>query len=159
MTADTYQVGGTHYIAKYQHWDFVLDCNLPYLEGNATRYLTRLGKKDNTRLDIEKALHYTAKLEGRVAAGFYPTLRPPRRWVVDCVKRFVAANNLSGEVHAITRYLATWDTVHDIQVARRLTLKLLEAFDADRAQKSIPDAKPVPLEDSNKYAPRAGASE
>ena len=62
MEANQRQVGGAHYNSTYQHWDFVLDAKLPYLEGQITKYLSRHRKK-NGRQDLEKALHYAHKLQ------------------------------------------------------------------------------------------------
>lgn len=69
-TANTRQVGGSHYAGAYQHWDFVLDSGMGYLEAQITRYIDRHEKKKG-REDVEKALHYAEKLlearrEGRV---------------------------------------------------------------------------------------------
>lgn len=63
------QVGGDHYLAAYQHWDFVPDTNTGYLEGNATKYLGRWRKKHGIE-DLDKALSYMQKarqlfIEGR----------------------------------------------------------------------------------------------
>lgn len=66
-SANDRQVGGAHYnpgavAGFYQHWDFVVDVRLPYLEAQATRYIDRHQKK-NGRQDLEKALHYIQKLQ------------------------------------------------------------------------------------------------
>lgn len=54
------QVGGEHYDAKYQHWDWVAETGLPYLEASATKYISRWRKKGG-RQDLEKALSYVQK--------------------------------------------------------------------------------------------------
>lgn len=58
--ANKKQVGGTHYQAAYQHWDFAMDYNLCHLAAAATKYLTRYMKK-NGKQDVEKAVHYVEK--------------------------------------------------------------------------------------------------
>lgn len=58
--ANKKQVGGTHYQAAYQHWDFAMDYNLCHLAAAATKYLTRYMKK-NGKQDVEKAAHYIEK--------------------------------------------------------------------------------------------------
>lgn len=58
--ANDKQVGGKHYRSSYQHWDLVLDFGLHYLEGCATKYVTR--RKGNRGEDIGKAIHYLEKL-------------------------------------------------------------------------------------------------
>lgn len=55
------QVGGAHYKAAYQHWDFVTDIGLEYLEGCATKYVLRWRQKNGLQ-DLEKARHYVEKL-------------------------------------------------------------------------------------------------
>lgn len=55
------QVGGDHYNAPYQHWDWCAETGLGYLEGNATKYLARFRKKCG-REDLEKAASYIRKI-------------------------------------------------------------------------------------------------
>jgi len=55
------QVGGNHYRAAYQHWDFVADTWLGYFEAQITKYISRWRKKDGVK-DLGKALHYYEKL-------------------------------------------------------------------------------------------------
>jgi len=55
------QVGGDHYQSSVQHWDFVAKNNIPYHEGNATRYLSRWRRKNGVQ-DLEKSLHYVDKI-------------------------------------------------------------------------------------------------
>lgn len=64
------QVGGAHYNndADYQHWDMVSSLFGPgYLVGCITKYIYRCFKKNGSQ-DLEKALHYIAKLR-----ELYPT--------------------------------------------------------------------------------------
>jgi len=56
-----YQVGGDHYRAEYQHWDFAEDIGLGYLEGVLTKYVIRWQRKGGVE-DLKKAVHYTEKL-------------------------------------------------------------------------------------------------
>lgn len=65
------QVGGDHYEAEYQHWDWAIDIRLGYLESAATKYIFRWYKKAGLQ-DLEKGLSYVVKLreayrENRVA--------------------------------------------------------------------------------------------
>jgi dCMP deaminase len=77
MTANNRQVGGTHYAASIQHWDFCVQVlGNRYLEGNATKYLSRWRKKAGIQ-DLEKGLHYLDKTIEEVVAGrlgWNPTL-------------------------------------------------------------------------------------
>lgn len=62
VSANYKQVGGSHYQGGiYQHWDFCIENNLGYLEGQITKYLSRWRQKAG-RQDLEKAAHYADKL-------------------------------------------------------------------------------------------------
>jgi len=61
MKANEKQVGGNHYQNQYQHWDWVGDNKLSYLEGCATKYIVRWRDKGGVQ-DLEKAVHYIEKL-------------------------------------------------------------------------------------------------
>lgn len=66
--ANAVQVGGNHYKKQpYQHWDFVLDASVPYLEAMVAKYVSRHMNK-NGRQDLEKALHFLKKLEEEIDA-------------------------------------------------------------------------------------------
>lgn len=64
MEANEYQIGGNHYAGKYQHWDYVVDTNMPYLLACATKYVTRWDKKNGVE-DLRKSIHYLSKAEER----------------------------------------------------------------------------------------------
>lgn len=68
--ANQYQVGGSHYHAEYQHWDWAEDICLGYLEGVATKYLlpNRRAQKGGLE-DLKKSLHYIQKLIELQAKG------------------------------------------------------------------------------------------
>lgn len=62
MSANDKQHGGTHYKSQVvQVWDFITANNIPYLEGNAIKYLSRWRDKGGIE-DLRKALHYVEKL-------------------------------------------------------------------------------------------------
>lgn len=62
MGANEKQIGGDHYAEPIQVWDFVVANNIPYLEGNAIKYISRWRKKGGLA-DIDKAIHYLQKLK------------------------------------------------------------------------------------------------
>lgn len=62
MTNHINQVGGDHYQAPYQHWDWAAETQIGYLEGNATKYLARYRKKHGVE-DLKKAQSYVQKLQ------------------------------------------------------------------------------------------------
>ena len=60
-----YKVNPTHYRqGSIEPWDFIIDQELGYLEGNILKYIVRAGKKDGeTKLDdLLKAQAYLTKL-------------------------------------------------------------------------------------------------
>jgi hypothetical protein len=62
MSANDSQVGGTHYKNNaVQPWDYIIANDLPYLEGNIVKYITRWRKKGGID-DLRKVQHYTQKL-------------------------------------------------------------------------------------------------
>ena len=61
MSANDTQEGGTHYQLPIQPWDFIVANDIPYLEGNVIKYVTRWRKKNGVA-DLKKAQHYLAKL-------------------------------------------------------------------------------------------------
>ena len=63
--ANDRQVGGDHYqTAAIQHWDFVEENDIPYLEAMAIRYIFRHALK-NGLSDLEKAEHFIQKIKER----------------------------------------------------------------------------------------------
>lgn len=60
--ANDVQEGGSHYKShQIQVWDFIIANNIPYLEGNVIKYVTR-HKSKNGLEDLKKAKHYIEKL-------------------------------------------------------------------------------------------------
>lgn len=61
MGANDYQVGGSHYKSRnLQHWDMVIQTNMPYLVGQATKYVSRWRDKNGVQ-DLMKAVHFNSK--------------------------------------------------------------------------------------------------
>lgn len=61
MSANDKQVAGTHYQKPIQTWDYIHRNNIPYLEGNIIKYVSRWRDKAGVQ-DLEKAKHYLEKL-------------------------------------------------------------------------------------------------
>lgn len=154
--ADSYQVSGNHYRTSYQHWTFVQRCGLGYLDGCASKYITRWRKTVKPVSDLEKAGHYVAKMLENVPAVFPPNRRP-QRFLRQELARFVDANQLEGDDVAIMTALVTWETEAELQLARELIGAQLAQIVVDEGiqEAEIHEAKPVPLTDSNKHAERA----
>jgi len=57
-----YQIAGDHYKKqKINHWDYVLENNIPYMEAQVIKYVSRWRDKNGLE-DLRKAQHYLAKL-------------------------------------------------------------------------------------------------
>lgn len=61
MAANDKQIGGSHYKAQIECWDYIVANDLGYLEGTAIKYLTRFRKKNGVE-DLKKAIHFIEKL-------------------------------------------------------------------------------------------------
>lgn len=61
QTANSRQVSGNHYKTKIEHWDYVIANEIPYLEAQIIKYVTRWRKKGGVP-DLEKAKHFIEKL-------------------------------------------------------------------------------------------------
>lgn len=60
-TANDVQVGGNHYNTPIQHWDFVVQNQIPYLEAVAIKYIFRHASKGGKE-DLLKAKHFIDKI-------------------------------------------------------------------------------------------------
>lgn len=143
--ANATQVGGDHYKTPYEHWDWALDIDIGFLEYAATKYLARLGKKTGEAREqaLGKVLHYIVKMEENADRLLLRPRMPPR-WVAQQTKKFCEVNGIRDEVEVIVRLLTLWETTSDLREARRIINQRLIGL----------PAKSVPLEDSNKHAPR-----
>lgn len=61
-SANAVQIGGEHYkVRKIQPWDYIVANDIPYLEGNVIKYVSRWRDKGGLD-DLRKAQHYLQKL-------------------------------------------------------------------------------------------------
>jgi hypothetical protein len=145
MSANDSQVAGTHYKAGIQHWDYVLMAlQGRYLEGNITKYVTRHRKKNGVQ-DLEKALHYMAKLIEEVSNGRLGS-PPPHRGLVDNVNEYIHKFCVENGLNTLETYvclrLAEWNNVDQLRLISNWINQLLT------------DAK---QDDSRAQARKAGA--
>ncbi|MGL6095362.1 MAG: DUF3310 domain-containing protein [Fimbriiglobus sp.] len=100
MAANDVQHGGNHYAKPIQVWDFIAANGIPYLEGNAIKYLSRWRNKGGVE-DLKKAKHYVEKLiELEEAAGKSQPV--PFEIDADC-ERFVAGHDWSVYYETVTQ--------------------------------------------------------
>ena len=113
MSANDYQVGGTHYKSAYGHWDWVTNIGMHYLAGCCTKYIIRWRNKDGLK-DIEKAIHYSNKLI-EVSAIIAPQrVGLNHNWISVENRRFFDANNMSGLEREICTFLANWTSRQEL---------------------------------------------
>jgi len=138
--ANTKQVGGTHYNSAYQHWDWVEDTGMGYLEAQATKYITRWRKKDG-RKDVEKALHYVEKLLERFDKH-HRTNRIQIKGSAAAAKldklteRFCKENKLSPAEAEIAHIMANWDERNDLTRVQFMLISIIEGLTAKELEKA-----------------------
>lgn len=112
QSANQHQEGGSHYAAKYQHWDFVRQCLAGrYLEGNLTKYIARWRKKNGLQ-DIRKAIHYLEKIrELHLSYLLDPPHRLPHS---DAIDEFCSENDLGPLESRVMFLCATWENAQDL---------------------------------------------
>lgn len=130
MSANDIQIGGEHYKGDYQHWDWMIDIRLGYLEGCATKYLSRWRKKNGLQ-DLEKACHYVTKIKEAREQGRYSNLSG---WILGLVKAVTGPGNREASYQRIVELtkmmcesagctpletdliigIATWQTIEDL---------------------------------------------
>jgi hypothetical protein len=59
------QVGGAHYDGEIQHWDVIEATDVAYLEATASKYIDRWRHKGTPAVDLQKAISYLEKMNGR----------------------------------------------------------------------------------------------
>jgi hypothetical protein len=119
------QVGGEHYQAEYQHWDWVIDANIPYLEANATKYLSRWWKKAGP-IDIEKSLSYVEKILEALGqrrysnASFHISPYTQERQAAEVAfQKFVQAAKIPPNERGIIHAIGSWKTDTDLVLIKR----------------------------------------
>ena len=89
------QEGGDHYQSIYQHWDWVIDAEIGYLAGNATKYIARWRKKNGVD-DLKKALSYVDKMI--LTRGVSEWHYRPSRWKTNALtERFIMTNDIPSQ--------------------------------------------------------------
>lgn len=104
------QVGGTHYQSEYQHWDFVEESGMGYLEGCASKYLIRWREKNGLE-DLKKARSYAQKL--LILFQFYRHNRIVE-FKYDQFHRFCNENSVVGPERDALLLLCRWSKDSDL---------------------------------------------
>lgn len=139
MTEDPneYQIGGSHYCgARFQVWDFIALNGIPFLEGNAIKYVARSRTKHPTPTeDIRKAIHYVTKIKQLRAEDrylsqvlFYSADRYTA--LVEEAERLCRDNELNHLESRVVVCLATW--AHPVALDR--ILEMLQVLSGAHSQ-------------------------
>lgn len=130
--ANDRQVGGDHYANSQgvQHWDWVTFLRMPYLLGNATKYVTRYNRKGKPKEDLEKAIHYIEKALQEHESGFITPIVYAFPEVA-ITKQFVQDNGLSRDQELVCQLCAAWRTPDELRQAVGLLRELLQTASED----------------------------
>ena len=125
MSANSRQVGGTHYMkgGEYQHWDYITNYHGPsYLIGCATKYLMRWRNKNGVE-DLKKARHYCEKL--------YEVSQHHQPIPFDHVglKHFLIVNDVHKEDGKVIEQIVSWQQPDDFNVAIYMIRLLIKNAD------------------------------
>lgn len=124
------QEGGEHYQAEYQHWDWVIDAGLGYLEGCATKYVSRWWKKNGLQ-DLAKAKTYVLKMITNYDAVYALSIEAPDN-IDELNARFCKANKLPELEYQFCVLMSDWQSTQQLEFA----LQLLDSLIAT-AQKAL----------------------
>lgn len=135
-SANARQVDGDHYKTGYEHWDFIEDVGLGYLEGYATKYIIRWRKKNGLK-DLQKADHCIEKL---IEKGRSNRMNISEEKAQECLDRFL--NTIPDIMDAtLVEMITFWEGKASL-LAVRDTLKELMLRHEDG----------TPITDSNRHA-------
>lgn len=130
--ANERQVGGQHYAAPFQHWDFVEFVNLGYLPAQVTKYVCRWKKKNGLQ-DLQKAAHFLAK--------FIETEKLRVTTVQRFANNFVNSNELGMEERQIVMLIAQHhcSTITLLEMAERALFRLMTVEQDRLSTASLPE--------------------
>ena len=135
MRASDHQVGGNHYEAEVQHWDYAVRSETPNLEYAASKYVARWRNKNGVQ-DLEKAIHYLEKrIEsvnlhiGTMKGGIYLPLM---------FGEFTSSTNCTVEEAAILYSIMHWTKVSELQTAIARIRILIQQAQEEETQAAEP---------------------
>lgn len=136
-TANDEQVGGTHYktAQPYQHWDFVEKTNLPYMEAQIIKYISRHRNKNGPQ-DVQKAMHFTAKLMELRGNRYHI---PPAYSNLEETVKWCRTNNLGDLETKVIVLAVNWTSVTDLAIARGLMSSMLMEYARAKEAAGEPD--------------------
>lgn len=133
MNPNETQVGGSHYKAGLQHWDYAIRrLGNRYLEGNITKYVVRYKKKHGSQ-DLKKAIHYLEKLinefENMRVTPLFDVVR--ERFPV---VQFYDDNDLDERQRNVLHLLGNWSSASELGMARQSLTQMLQRVLREEAE-------------------------
>lgn len=133
------QIGGSHYgkEGKYQHWDLMDDYNVSYLEGGASKYLTRFRDKNGVQ-DLEKAHSYIKKRLAALQAGKAGS--QSRKFFIPpaAMEKFFNDAELRSLDRRIMFMIFTWHNEADLKSILRYIKVLKEDYEMELSEAAEP---------------------
>lgn len=128
--SNQYQVGGSHYKAAYQHWDWCEEIGLGYLEGAGSAYVLRWQSKGGIE-DLKKAIHFVEKLieikrHNRAFHIREPASSPKTRSAFELTDKMCDQVNLPIRERVIMHKFADWQYHKDLRDLIKLIEDLIE---------------------------------
>jgi len=118
--ANEVQIGGDHYKAAFQHWDFIAESfGSSYFKGVVTKYVFRWRKKNGVE-DLRKAHHYVEKL---IELCENDEVRQPLPWAD--ASDFCHVNNVEGIDCTIFMAVVAAQDVHALRDVEELLRRLI----------------------------------
>jgi hypothetical protein len=131
------QVGGNHYASVYQHWDWAADTKMGYLEGNATKYLSRWRKKNGLE-DLKKARSYVDKIITYAQQGY----KNQSTYVYSAFAQFCDCNKIQGPERDAMLLLSLWSSQTDLVRVRSIITDLICLHFPEEMQSKITTPNP-----------------
>jgi len=135
--ANEKQIGGDHYRCKYQHWDFATKNHLDYLQGCATKYVSRWRKKNGIQ-DLKKSLHYVEKLSENFKERF------GEKASIRELSLFQQFNELIDEETKIIGLICNYKTLKNLKEAE-VRIKMLIQMEEAKQSKIDPTGQDSPF--------------
>lgn len=123
MNANSYQVGGNHYLSNYQCWDFTADIHLNIYLHSALKYILRHKNKGKEQ-DLKKARHYIQK---EIERELCKTSSISKQEVEKFTSKFIQENELDEFQYELLEVLVQYRI--DLNSVEHAASWLLEALD------------------------------
>ena len=128
MQANEKQVGGEHYKTEeggVQHWDYCSFAEVPYLEGCASKYVSRWRKKNGLQ-DLEKAKHYIEKRIESIHLHVGITASVRRR--DGMFNRFINDNGIPQRERQVIDNIMHWRRIDQLHEAHATITEIIAEF-------------------------------